>query len=113
MRLYRAGELRPYRGRFFACATRKGAQRWARHLGRDTIVEIEVDGETPCVVNTHGYVEADWYSVLDPKPWSAPSEEQIRKCLVFRQNMTIAEAVEILSLLDSEEEYQAHEIVWA
>ena len=111
--LFRAGKLRPHHGRFFACATRTAAQRWARELGRDedSIIKIEVPGQTPCVVNTHGYVEADWNPVLDPTPWNPPSSKEIERCRIFRQEMQISEAVEILRLLEGE--YDAHEIVWA
>ena len=113
-KLFRVGELRPYRGKFFACATKGAAEKWAVDLKRErtSIIEIEVSDETPCVVNTHGYVEADWYSVLDPAPWSVKDDRQIERCKIFRQEMSIFEAIEILRLLGSEEEYQAHEIVW-
>lgn len=115
--LFRAGALRPHHGRGFACANRSAAEKWAADLRRssDSIQTIEVDGSTPCVVNTHGYVEADFrYGDLSPRPWD--DETYLAKLAalaqVYRVETTVEEAVAILNLLADEPAYLAHEIVW-
>lgn len=115
--IYRAGKLAQHNGRFFGCATRAAAEKWATDLGRplDSVQSIEIPGDTPCVVNTHGYVEADFrYGDLIPRPWDdveylAKLESLAR---VYRVEMTIEDAVAILNLLADEPAYQSHEIVW-
>ena len=116
--LYRAGQLCQHHGRGFACATRFAAEKWAVDLGRpiESVQTIEVDGSTPCVVNTHGYVEADFrYGDMSPRPWDDVAWLAKLSCLaqVYRVEMTIDEAVSILGMLADDPVYQAHEIVWA
>lgn len=116
--LFRAGELRPHQERYFACATRSAAEKWAVDLGRPTesVQTIKVDGATPCVVNTHGYVEADFrYGDLSPRPWDdvAWVAKLSRLAQVYRVEMSVGEAVSILNMLADDPAYQAHEIVWA
>ena len=115
--IFRAGNLAPHKGRFFGCATRAAAEKWAIDLGRplESVQAVEIDGKLSCVVNTHGYVEADFrYGDLDPRPWD--DTEYLVKLAslarVYRVEMTVEEAVAILSLLADEPAYQSHEIVW-
>ena len=116
--LYRAGDLRPHQGRYFACATQVAAEKWAVDLGRpiESVQTIELDGSIPCVVNTHGYVEADFrYGDLSPRPWDDVSwlEKVADLARVYRIEMTVDEAVTLLVMLADDPAYQAHEIVWA
>lgn len=60
-----------------------------------------MDDKLPCVVNTHGYVEADWV-------WGESSNPKMSK---YRVHMQVGDAVELLNLLKDESAYQYHEIV--
>jgi hypothetical protein len=108
--LWRAGDLRPHwSGCLFACATESAARSWADALRRpqESVQAFVVDASRLCVVNTHGYVEADW-GAYGPKEVSTYS-----KARVFRVVMPLGEAVEVLNMLAGDPDYGiAHEIVW-
>lgn len=67
---------------------------------------LVLDSNTPCAVNTHGYVEADW-------TYASTYPDTAEKKKLFRQNMTVREAVELLAFLidEGDESALAHEII--
>ncbi len=114
--LYRAGEVTPYKGLCFAAANYEAAAKWAIDLNRpeSSIITLMVDDSTPCVLNTHGYVEADWYYGKVPV-WMDQhnKEELIKKMSQWRIETTVGEAVELIQLFPNDSAiYVAHEIVW-
>ncbi len=103
--LYRAGAVVPCKGSFYFAATKKAAEIWAIDLRRsvDSIITVELPDETPCVINTHGYVEADWL-------WGRSKNS---KMPLYRVQWSLGEAALLLTMLEGEAAYDYHEIVVA
>jgi hypothetical protein len=97
--------MTPYKGSYYFTATKKAAEIWAVDLRRpaESIISVELPDETPCIINTHGYVEADWVWGHSTNP----------KMPLYRVAWTIGEAVNLLAMLSGDSAYDHHEVVVA
>lgn len=99
---YRVGSAGLHDEKLFCCATKAAAERWKTILRRDIgVVEIHVNDNIACAINTHGYCEADWRieGVEDKKQ-------------IFRVSGSAKEISGLAQICADEEEYCLHEVVF-